>query len=142
MAFVKSGARAAEKFVQAASQRQQEYNDGVANPRTPWAQATAAAEANYKAGVAAAANAGRFGRGVARAGDAKYLKGAKEKGGTRFAAGVAQGREAYQQGVEPYLQKIGSTTLPPRYPRRDPRNLARVAAIATALGQLKEQSSK
>lgn len=142
MAFVKSADRVATKYASVTPARSQEYADGVANPRVPWAQATQAAEANYKQAVTAAANAGRFGKGVAKSGDAKWQRGAKEKGTARFGAGVSLAKDAYQAGVAPYLDAIGRTTLPPRFPRRDPRNLDRVRVIATALGQQKESMGK
>lgn len=139
---VKSADRAGEKFVNAAQAATQAYNDGVSNPKVPWDQATAAAEDAYKSGVAAAAAAGRFGKGVRKAGGGKYLKGAKEKGSVRFGPGVATARQAYQDGVSPYLSVISGLTLPPRRARRDPGNLQRVAVVAAALGQKKESMLK
>jgi len=142
MAQIKSADRISKKYAEVTPQRAQEYADGVANPRTDWATATKAAEENFKTGVTLAANAGRFGRGVLKAGSAKWLKGAKEKGTARFGAGVSLAKDAYQQGFEPYRSAIEGTTLPPRYARRDPRNLQRVVAIATRLGQVKDSATK
>jgi len=142
MAAIKSAEKSASKFVERAAVAGTAYNDGVANPRTDWATATKAAEDNYKTGVQAAASAGRFGKGVSKAGSSKWQKAATDKGSARFASGVASAQEAYSQGFEPYRSKIAALTLPARYPRRDPRNLQRVTAVATALGQLKESTAK
>jgi hypothetical protein len=128
----------AKKFVDVTPQRSGEYENGVRNPRRDWAQATAAAEQSYKDGVAAAITRGSFGKGVRKAGTSKQQKGALDKGVSRFGPGVAVSGDAFQQGFSPYHQVIASTTLPPRFARRDPRNLARVAVVATALGKAKE----
>ncbi len=113
------------------------YTEGVQNPRTPWAAATLAATANQAAGVQKAITEGRFAKGVSKAGDAKWAKGAIEKGSARFAQGVQAGQGSYEQNVAPFLQTIDSTTLPPRYPKGDPRNIQRVVAIADALRKKK-----
>jgi hypothetical protein len=132
----------AEKFATVTPQRADQYTKGVQAPRVDWAQATAASEESYKAGVTAAAVAGRFGKGVRKAGSAKWQKGAIEKGSTRFQTGVALAKDDYQQGFAPYHQVISGLTLPPRFSRRDPRNIARVTAVATALGKAKEAMLK
>lgn len=113
------------------------YTDGVNNPRTSWSSATQAAAANQAAGVQKAITEKRFEKGVAKAGDSKWKEGAINKGTARFAQGVQAGQSSYEQGVAPYLQTIESTSLPPRYPKGDPRNLQRVAAISDALRKKK-----
>ena len=42
------------------------------------------------------------------------------------------------KGFQPYADTIRSTTLPPRFPKGDPRNLERTKAIATALFNKKQ----
>lgn len=122
-----------EKWGRVTPQRTDDYLQGVQNPRTSWQQATTAAEANYATGVQQAITEKRFGKGVQKAGDAKWQQNATTKGGQRFGPGVQAGVSNYQTGFQPYQQVIDSTTLPPRFPKGDPRNLARVTAIATAL---------
>jgi len=126
-------ANAAAKFARNAAQAGGAYQDGVQNPRTPWAAATIAAEANQAAGVQAAIAAKSFAKGVRKAGDAKYTRGAVEKGVQRFSQGVQLAEGDYQTGVAPYFAVIESTTLPPKFPKGDPRNIQRVAAMAQAL---------
>lgn len=130
-------ANSADKWARKASASTQDYTEGVANPRVPWAQATQAAAANQAAGVQAAIQRKAFEKGVARAGDEKWKRKAEGVGSSRFSQGVQAGVNDYQQGVAPYLQTIESTTLPPRGPKGDPRNIQRVAAIADALRKKK-----
>jgi len=133
MAEIKDTSRIAEKWARVTPARAQDYADGIANPRRDWAQATLAAEDTYKSGVIAAANAGRFGRGVRGAGTEKWRERSISKGPQRFSEGVQLGQADYQQGFEPFAQVIRGVALPPRFPKGDPRNLDRVKAITTAL---------
>jgi hypothetical protein len=133
MAAVKPAAAVAEKWARVTPQRTEDYKLGVQNPRTPWAAAARAAEDRYKTGVQAAAQANRYGRGISAAGDQKWTRKSLEKGPNRFAEGVQLSAQDFQAGIEPYLQTIASTTLPPRFARGDPRNLERVRAIVDAL---------
>lgn len=135
--MVPSVARVAAKWARRAASAGGEYEDGVRNTQKSWAGAAQAAENNYKAGVTAAASAGRFGRGVAKAGDAKWKKNAVEKGPQRFQQGVAVGENDYSGAVAPYLEIIGRTDLPQRGPVGSESNYQRVAAIGKALRQAK-----
>jgi hypothetical protein len=137
---VKDMATISAKFAARAGVAGPDYEKGASNPRRPWAQSALAAEPNYKTGVAAAAAAGRYGKGVAKAGDAKFLRGVKEKGVARFPAGVAAATSDYAAGFEPFRAALQSTTLSPRRARRDPGNMVRVnevvqAMIRTAIAQ-------
>lgn len=138
MAFIRSIAKIAEKFATVTPTRTAEYAFGVANPRRDWEAATAAAEPAYEEGVRLGIAAKRFGKGVKKVGSAKWQKGAQEKGTTRWGPGVTLAKDDYAAGFAPYHDEIERVKLPPRYPRRDPRNLKRVEAIAVALGKRKE----
>ena len=137
MAAIKNAGDIANKWARVTPQRSEDYKMGVQNPRTPWAAAAKGAEERYKAGVTEAAQQGRYGKGITAAGDAKWQRKAMEKGPARFAEGVALSAPDYQAGVQPYIDTIASTVLPPRYAKGDPRNLERVKAIATALRKKK-----
>jgi hypothetical protein len=137
MPKVRTGA--AEKFVRNAAAAAPAYTQGVQSPRTPWAAATLAGAANQAAGVQAAITAKRFEKGVQKAGDAKYLRGAIEKGASRFTQGVQTAQGDYATGVAPYTQVIESTQLPPRYAKGDPRNIERVRVMSLALRAKKLQ---
>jgi hypothetical protein len=142
MAAIKPIDQASDKWVRRASVAGADYQQGVTNPRKPWAESAAQAEGNYKAGVTAAANAGRYGTGVKAAGDEKWRQNALKKGPGRFAEGVAIGKDEWNKGFMPYHTCISGVTLPARGPKGSPQNIQRVAAIATALRALKERSGK
>ena len=71
MAAIKSIEQSSGKWVRRASVATPDYQDGVENPRAPWAASALNGENNYKAGVIAAANRGAYGQGVKSAGDEK-----------------------------------------------------------------------
>jgi hypothetical protein len=135
MADIKATERIAEKWARVTPQRTQDYTDGINNPRRDYAQAAAAAEESYKAGVQKAAQAGQYGRGIRAAGTAKWQNRSRQKGPQRFSEGVQIAQPDYQAGFQPYAETIKSTQLPPRFPKGDPRNLERVKVIATALSR-------
>ena len=137
MPNVRPASEVADKWARVTPARAEDYAEGVRNPKKDWAQATKNAEDTYKAGVTAAIGRGAFGKGVDKAGTSKWQKGATEKGIDRFGPGVMVAQEDYERGVAPYLEVIERTTLPPRYPKGDPRNIARVTAIAKALHEKK-----
>jgi hypothetical protein len=131
MSKIRSGG--AQRWVDHASRATEDYVQGVQNPRTDWAQATAAAEQSYVAGIQDAISKGRFGKGVKRVGSATQIAGAVGKGQQRYASGVTDAQSKYAARVQPFLDVIANTVLPPRGPKGDPRNLDRVKAITTAL---------
>lgn len=137
MAAVKSGAVVAEKWARVTPQRAEDYKLGVQNPRTPWAAAAGAANDRYKAGITESIQRDAYKKGVAAAGDQRWASKALAKGPSRFAEGVSLSAPDYQAAVQPYLDTIAATQLPARFAKGDPRNLARVAAIATALRKRK-----
>jgi hypothetical protein len=137
MAGTKSGAQTAEKWARVTPMRSEDYKIGVQNPRAPWAASSTAAQDRYKAGVTEAANRGAYGKGIAAAGDQKWQRKSAEKGPQRFAEGVALSTGDYQTGVQPYLDVIAATQLPPRYPKGDPRNVERVRVLSAALRKRK-----
>jgi hypothetical protein len=139
MANIKSTEAIAEKFSRVTPSRQQDYVDGVESPRTDWATATAAAEANYQTGVQAAIASKKFGKGVKRAGTAKWQLATKTKGPGRWAEGVSNAAASYETGFRPYAETIKSLQLPARGPVGSPQNLQRVAAVANALHEKKQQ---
>ncbi|MBA7699636.1 hypothetical protein ES703_108335 [subsurface metagenome] len=138
MAFIRSIEQIARKFASVTPGRTEDYRFGVENPRRDWANATAAAESAYEGGVTQAIAKKRFGKGVKAAGTEKWSRGAIEKGTARWGPGVTLGEAAYRTGFAPFRDAIERVTLPPRYPRRDPRNLERVKAIVNALTAAKE----
>lgn len=139
MAAIKPLDQASDKWVRRASVAGVDYQQGISNPRAPWAARSLESENNYKAGVTAAANAGRYGKGIKAAGDAKWQTRALQKGPGRFAEGVAIAQEDWQKGFAPYHETIRALTLPARGPKGAPQNYQRVQAIGTALRAVREK---
>jgi hypothetical protein len=142
MAAIKPIEQSSDKWVRRASVAGADYLTGVQNPRKPWAAGAAEGEGNYKAGVVAAANAGRFGVGVRAAGDEKWRNGALKKGPGRFAEGVAIGKDDWGKGFAPYQSAIAALALPNRGPKGSAQNIQRVSTLCTALRTLKEKGGK
>lgn len=141
MAFIRSIDVISKKWADVTPGRSKEYESGVSNPRRPWMEATVNAEGAYEEGVSAAITKKRFGRGVREAGNQAWLDGAVKKGVSRWGPGVRLGVDKYRKGFAPYRDAIERTVLPPRYARRDPRNLERVRAVVDALVAAKEATA-
>jgi len=127
----------ADKWARVTPTRTADYEAGVKSPRRDWARATLNAVAAFKAGVQEAISKGTWEKGVARAGNAAWQSGAIEKGVARWGPGVQVAQAKYSTAFAPFVAAIKAVTLPPRYARRDPRNLARVNAIVDALSKAK-----
>lgn len=128
----------ATKWASVTPQRAADYETGVQNPRKDWARQTGAAADAWAAGVQAAVQNKSFSKGVSKAGNAKWQRGAVEKGVGRWGPGVQLAQEAYMAGFAPYREAIARVQLPPRFAKRDPRNLDRVKAVVDALKRAKE----
>ena len=138
MAFIRSIDQIAHKFATVTPGRTEDYRAGVENPRKDWATSTKASEAAYEAGVTQAIAKKRFGKGVTAAGTEAWQQGAVQKGTARWGPGVTISEDKYRRNFAPYRDAIERVTLPARYARRDPRNLARVKAVVDALVAAKE----
>ncbi len=138
MAFIRSIEHIARKWAVVTPGRTEDYRAGVENPRVDWATATSASESAYESGVTQAIAKKRFGKGVKAAGTDKWQRGSIEKGTARWGPGVTMAQDLYGRNFAPYRDAIERCTLPPRYARRDPRNLERVKAVVNALVAAKE----
>ncbi len=134
---IKSTSDIARKFAEVTPGRVNEYAEGVANPDRDWATETKAAEDNYVKGIQNSIRDKRFGKGVTKAGTAKWRERAMSVGPGRFAEGVAAAGPAYEEGFDPFRNVIAGLSLPPRGPTGDPRNIDRVRVIAEALHKKK-----
>jgi hypothetical protein len=141
VAAIRSIDKIARKWASVTPGRTEDYRAGVESPRRDWETATAAAEDTYQQGVQAAIAEKRFGKGVRSAGTDKWSRMAVEKGTQRWGPGVAMAESAYNAGFAPYRDAIERTTLPPRFARRDPRNLNRVKAIVDAMVDVAKRKS-
>jgi len=137
MPAIKALDRIGEKWSRVTQQATADYQAGVQNPKSDWAEKTSGADKNYAAGVQAAISRGSFAKGVKKAGTEKWKTNALEKGAPRFSTGVALARQAYETGFAPYRQVIQNLNLPARGPKGDPGNIQRVAVLAKALRDTK-----
>jgi len=133
MAEIKSLSAIRDKWTRVTPARTEDYKLGVKNPRRDWETETLAAEANWKAGVDAAAAKKLFPKGVKAAGTGKWQDRALTKGPGRFAEGVYIAGPDYEKGFAPYREAISRVDLGPKFPRRDPRNIERVKRVVEAL---------
>ena len=137
MAEVKSLSRIKEKWTRVTPQRSEDYKLGVASPRRDWEKSAVAAKESHKAAMTTAATQDSFAKGITKAGSGKWQTKALQKGPGRFAEGVMVGGDDYEKGFAPFRDEIEKTALPPRFPKRDPRNIARVSALNVALAKKK-----
>lgn len=133
MPAIKAVSAISEKWSRVTPQRAPDYAAGVKSPKKSWQENTLAAEAAQAQGVQEAISEGRFGKGVAAAGNAKWQRKASTVGAQRFGPGVQAARPDYEAGFAPYAGVISSTTLPPRGSKGDPRNYDRVKTMGDAL---------
>lgn len=138
MAYIRSVDQIAKKWAEVTPMRSADYAAGIANPRRSWSAAAKLAEGAYEEGVKKAIARKAFGKGVGKAGDEKWARKASTRGVANWGPGVAEAQGDYAAGFAPYQAAIAAVTLPPRYARRDPRNLARVKAVVDALVAKKE----
>jgi len=130
---IKSLTAIKEKWTRVTPGRMADYTLGIKNPRRDWEQETLAAADNWKAGVDAAQAKGLFPKGVKEAGTKKWQDKALKLGPGRFSEGVYEAGDDYERGFAPYREALARATLPPKFPRRDPRNIERVRATVKAL---------
>ncbi len=119
-----------ERWSRRAAAAQTDYQAGVQAAAGSWQPAATAAEQNYRTGVQAAAAAGNFSKGIAKAGDGKWVDRATKLGPGRFAQGVQVAQPAYESGVTPIWQRVASLTLPPKGPKGAAQNYQRPALVA------------
>lgn len=134
---MKSAAQSAQKFVERASAASQDYVEGAQSTSKDQAAAAIAAAPNYAAGVQAAITRGAYAKGLQASGKSGWLKGITEKGGNRFAEGVASGSSKYATNSGKYDSARGAATALPRGPKGSEQNFARAKAVGQALRKMK-----
>lgn len=128
----------ARKWCRVTSGRAEDFEEGVKNPSRDWEKGALEAEGNYEEGVRKGIARKAFGAGVKKCGTARQQAKTITKGVPHFIDGVSAAEDDMATGMEPVVSVMRATTLPKKYPKRDPRNIARVSAIAKALGDAKE----
>lgn len=135
---VKPIEKSLEKWERRSAQAAQDYVTGTDSPRRPWAASAAAAEANYKQAVIAAANGNRFGAGVRKAGDAKWKRNIDRKGSANYQTGVAGAGQDWADGSRPYQQAVANLNLPPRGAKNSAENYRRSQMTGDTQAKLRQ----
>lgn len=133
MAEIRGMSKIREKWTRVTPMRSEDFRLGVASPRRDWATQAAAQKETWKAAITEAATKGMYEKGIAAVGTAKWQEKALQKGPGRFAEGVMTAGPDFEKGFQPYADVIAATSLPPRFPKGDPRNVERVRVISAAL---------
>lgn len=115
----------------------EDFKLGVQQKGGRWQAATDAASGSFKTAVSAGDIEARFKSGVAKAGQAKYIKRATTVGPDRYAQAAPVAEPDFSAGVAPFLQAIASVDLPARGPRGAAQNYNRVKPIGDALNKLR-----
>jgi len=126
-----------ERWSRRASAAAQDYATGIAGAAGTWQPAAAAAAGSYATGVQEAIAGGRFQKGIAAAGDAKWQQASSTLGPSRFSQGVTARQPEYERGVTAIWQKAASVQLPARGPRGSEGNYQRAVAMGKAMRQAK-----
>lgn len=137
MPKIRSAKDISSKWATVTPMRGADYEAGVKAPLEDWGTRAAAAEDSWGAGVQAAIADKRFGKGVKAAGTEKWQRKTVAVGIGRWGPGVRAAEGDYETGFGPFRDVIERTTLPPRYPKGDPRNIDRVSTMASELHKAK-----
>lgn len=140
--MAKSAQQASEKWVSRSGQASGDYVKGAQETTKDQSALAAAAEGNYKTAVIEAANAGRFGAGVRKAGKQKWLDGVTKKGANRFAEGVSDAQSDYATESARFDGARNAAANLPRGPRGSAGNIERVRAVAVAQRAVKVGAGK
>lgn len=135
--MAKSAAQSREKFVTRAGAASQDYVQGAESTTKDQSAAAVAAAPNYAAGVQAAIGRGAYQKGLQASGKAGWLKGVKEKGGNRFAEGVASGADKYVANSSKYDGARNSAASLPRGPKGSEANFLRSKTVGMNLRKQK-----
>ena len=120
------------RYAQAATMGDR-YTSGVETTAKSWKTEALKADSTWKQGVAQAAAAGLFAKGINRTSNEEWKGAALIKGGERYAGGVTAGVPKYVARVSPYLSIISGIVLPTKGPRGAAGNYERVKAIGEKL---------
>lgn len=130
---MKTASQVAQKFVERASAASGDYVAGAETTTKDQSAAAIAAKEIYKQALTASFTRDSFSKGLQKAGKGKWLKGVKEKGGARYAGGVAASAAEYATESGKFDGARNAAANLPRGLKGSETNLARVKAVVTAL---------
>ena len=133
MAKIKAMGDIREKWTRVTPGRSTDYQKGIQGTAPgDWEGSAAAGADNWQQGVTMAAAEGRYATGV-RGKGSRWQRKSLDVGAGRFGPGVQAAAPEFEAGFAPFHQALSGLTLPPRFPRGDPRNVDRVRVIAETL---------
>lgn len=135
--MAKTASQSAQKFVDRASAASQDYVLGAQQTTKDQSAAAIAAAPNYAAGVQAAITRGAYAKGLQASGKQGWLKGITDKGGNRFAEGVASGAAKYATNSGKYDSARTAADSLPRGPKGSEANFNRAKVVGQALRKMK-----
>lgn len=138
MVAIRSIQEIASKWATVTPGRSADFEAGVRAPKKSWKSGSQAANQAWESGVQKAVQQKAFSKGVGASTDENWQAKTISKGVPRWGQGIALAEGDFASGFEPYRNAIAGVQLPPRFARRDPRNLDRVKAIVDALVKVKE----
>ena len=94
-----------------------DYVSGAVSPKRSQSATAIASKDVWVQGVQAAIARGAYEKGLGKSGDAKWLKGIKDKGQRNYQTGVGIAQDAYRQGFAPFASALGGLELGPRGPK-------------------------
>lgn len=122
----------AAKLAQNGQQAATAYKTNASAAAQTWQDNTVASEANYVQGTQDAISRGAFGKGVSRAGAAKYSGQINAVAGPRFSDGMSKAGPAWQKGFGPIASAVAGKDIGPRGPRGSVVNKQRAANMSDA----------
>ena len=129
---VKSIDKIAKKWSDRAAISEDDYKDGIKNPKKDWETEALESKDNYESAIRESITRDARSKGISKAGTKKWQGKAVEKSG-RWAPGISGAVDEYRKEFGPMVDVISAVDLPPRYPAGDPRNYERSKAVGTAL---------
>lgn len=123
----------AAKWARVTPTRAEDFEAGVRNPRRSWSQNTLAAAKSFADGIQVAIREKRFEKGVSATGDSGWQEPTISKGVQRWGPGVQLAEAKFAQKFSKFASALAAVDLPPRFARRDPRNLERVRVVVEAM---------
>lgn len=136
---VKDPTASSAKYIRNTQTAVDSYKAGVQSPKQSQSAAAVAAVSTWQQAVSSQQARAAFVSGLTKAGDAAWTAGALNKGAQRYPQGTQLAAPKWQANVQPYLQLIASTQLPPKGIRGAAQNWQRSQALGLALHNLKVQ---
>lgn len=134
---MKTAAQSGEKYVTRAGAASQDYVTGARDTTKDQSAAAIAAKGIYASQIQASIARGSYEKGLQKSGKAGWLKGVEEKGGDRYAGGVASGVGKYVTESGRYDGARNAASSMPRGAKGSEINFNRSKAVGQALNKLK-----